>query len=484
MLVSALLIAILYWRWIEPMGKDSVIPDGLVSRYTLGAAPLVDASDVPFLTRMDQEMQVIAQKVRPAVVAIDGKENITIAKLDRAARALTYNTYRTDSWGTGVIVSKEGHIITSNHVVSGPRKFLVTLYNGKRCMAEKMGEDWYSDIAVLKINTSEIIEPATLNVNPDFPMGQIVISMGNAYGLGIGITKGMVSARRYDSLNNRLYLIQNDAAIHPGHSGGPLLNIRGEVIGINKSRHLPVGFDDSKEGVPNLGFAIPARKVMDSFQDICHFPQWVLLNYGIYAVNKPERELSKYYEYLQVPQASGVIIDRVVEGSLGNAAGIRKGDIITSCNGLKVESYTQLQQILKYVPMEEPVHLTLWRGPRGGEPVGEYKCKIDITPTKALSSRSVNALQYEIDFLKIRFEKPSITQEVANGGPGFVVTTIASTSPLLGKLKVGDVIDSINEMPFLEEEDIVNAFSDSADSYRFSFIRDGQRQTKAVYLKR
>ena len=276
-------------------------------------------SEYPTLTN-----QQIAATVSPSIVGI--------SNLGYAPNGyLNINTLQ--STGSGIIVSDTGYIITNNHVISNANKLKVTLSTGDELEAELIGTDPQTDIAVIKVDPKDIIlKPATIGVSSTMQVGDEVFAIGNPLGLTLAgsVTHGIVSAvNRKLTVDGTMYnLMQTDAAINSGNSGGALVNRRGEVIGINSVKI-------SSDGVEGLGFAIPIDDVKDIIED--------LITDG-YVHGRPSIGVSiveitpQTAYYYDLPVSYGLFVNEVIEGGSAAIAGIEIGDIIIAFNGEKVTS--------------------------------------------------------------------------------------------------------------------------------------------------
>ena len=265
----------------------------------------------------------VAAKVGPAVVGI-------VAKVPQSS---IFGTNYATASGSGFIISEDGLVATNNHVIEGAREITVMLSNGESRTATVVGADETSDLAVVKMESGNYYS-AELGSSGDLRVGDRVVAIGNPLGQEFAgsVTVGYVSAlnRSVTDGNKTLNLIQTDAAINEGNSGGPLVNTQGEIIGINTLKMAATG-------VEGLGFAIP----MDEAEPIIND----LANYG-YVKGRPviglngrtiTAEASKYYGYPE-----GVFVESVTEGGAAQSAGIRRGDIITHFNGERVKSMDEL----------------------------------------------------------------------------------------------------------------------------------------------
>lgn len=277
--------------------------------------------------------------------------------------------------GSGFIVSDDGYIITNDHVVGNASKVVVTLTNGDNVDAEIIGKDPTSDIALLKIKESNL-PYIKLGNSDDVIIGEWVIALGNPFGLfevnqKPTVTVGVVSSTgmKLQAEQNRFYrnMIQTDAAINSGNSGGPLVNSVGEVIGMNT---LIFTGNSYATGNIGLGFAIPINKVK-KIVDILKKDKKIDRNYWIgLRIQSIDENVAKYYN---LKSTSGAIVVSVEKGSPADDAGIKTEDVITAVNGEKVNSDYDFWGIITEMNIGDKVKVTLLRG--GDEKEKEFELK-------------------------------------------------------------------------------------------------------------
>lgn len=264
---------------------------------------------------------------------------------------------RGSNLGSGVIISHEGYILTNSHVVEAADQIEVALADGRKTKARIIGSDPESDLAVIKVDLPGSI-PAIIFGHPDqAQVGDIVLAIGNPFGVGQTVTMGIVSAvkRNHLGLNTFENFIQTDAAINPGNSGGALVDVNGNLIGINSAIYSPNG------GSLGIGFAIPvstAKKIMEQIiQNGSVTRGWI----GV-AVQELTTELAKSF---QVENTQGVLISEVVRGGPAEKGGVRAGDILTMVDNkqLQSDSSTMLETISS-LPPGKVVALKLLRNQR------------------------------------------------------------------------------------------------------------------------
>lgn len=291
--------------------------------------------------------QQIAATVSPSIVGIS---NMSYSQNSY----LNINTVQ--STGSGIIISTDGYIVTNNHVISNANKLKVTLASGDELDATLIGTDATTDIAVIKVDPSgHSLTAATLGYSSSLQVGDSVLAIGNPLGLKLAgsVTHGIVSAlNRSLTVDGTTYnLIQTDAAINSGNSGGALVNTKGEVIGINSVKI-------SSDGVEGLGFAIPIDDVKDVIEDI--IKDGYVHGRPSIGVNIVEitNQLAYYYN---LPTNYGLFVNSVVEGGSAEEAGIEVGDIIIAFNGEKVTSSSEFIAMRNEFKAGDTVKLTVNR---------------------------------------------------------------------------------------------------------------------------
>lgn len=295
---------------------------------TLETKPAINPSEVPGLLRANDEMIELVARVTPAVVSIDTE----ILKRERVLDPLRGYIYERDrlspGLGSGVIVSKEGHIITNHHVIQGHQRIRVTLSDGRSLPATLINSDKLLDIAVLRVESTDLDEKFTALKFADSDkvrVGQIAIAVGNPFGLGESVTVGRISARDRSLSDGQRDLFQTDAAINPGNSGGPLLNHIGEIIAINASIFSADSENPSFQGI---GFSIPANEVKRTMEYILQKGRPV---HGYLGLNT--RDLNNYLRSVLNYRGQGVVVWGVGIDSPAADIGLERFDIITSYQG-------------------------------------------------------------------------------------------------------------------------------------------------------
>ena len=323
-------------------------------KFTLPDLPPLNVGNVELLSRLNEEYANLTRAVVPSVVSIDTQGYSTQRLADFWGRVFE-RRMPTQGQGSGVIVSKEGHVVTNHHVVAGQQKFRILLHGGRSYTARLIGEDRLLDIAVLKIDDKGPFQPLKLGDSSQVQVGQLVFAVGNPFGLGETVTQGIISAKERSISDNQRDLFQTDAAINPGNSGGPLVNLRGEIIGINVAIFSP---DRQNPGFQGVGFSIPSNDVRDAIEQILERGRPVR---GFLGVQMRDLDLS-LRSHLDYGGESGCLVTAVVPGSPAEMAGLQQWDVIISLDGKTIQSSNQLFSLIQGSRVGGAVAIEVWRG--------------------------------------------------------------------------------------------------------------------------
>ncbi|MGV2292102.1 Do family serine endopeptidase [Trinickia sp. YCB016] len=272
--------------------------------------------------------------------------------------------------GSGVIVSSEGYILTNQHVVDGAEKIEISLADGRTTSAKVIGVDPETDLAVLKVNLTNL-PTITLGRMDQARVGDVVLAIGNPFGVGQTVTMGIISAlgRNHLGINTFENFIQTDAPINPGNSGGALVDVNGNLLGINTAIYSRSG------GSLGIGFAIPvstARSVLESIITTGSVTRgWI----GV----EPQDVTPEIAESFGLEQKSGTIITGVLQGGPADKAGIKPGDVLQSVNGEEITDTTRLLNVIaqikpgtdakiRLIRKNKPIDLTVMIGKRPPPP--------------------------------------------------------------------------------------------------------------------
>jgi serine protease Do len=440
--------------------------------FTLPEKAPLTLDDVELLSRLNDEYARLTDAVVPSVVSINTAGIRTERLQDIYGRTQLRNS-PTQGEGSGIIVTKEGHVITNHHVIAGQQKIQITLHGGKTFPATLIGEDQLLDIAVLKINATEEFVPLKLGDSSQVRVGQMVFAVGNPFGLGETVTQGIISAKERSLSDNQRDLFQTDAAINPGNSGGPLVNLRGEIIGINVAI---LSKDRENPGFQGVGFSIPSNDVKDALFQILERGRPVRGFLGVQMRDLDPAMRSA----IHFTGENGVGILGILPNSPAENAGLLPWDVILTYNGEKVSSSSQLITLVQRSPVGKDATIEVWRK---GEML-ELKTRIresgtaettakrtPSNPSKSLNSDEVlNAIGLEVRDLS--------APEALHGFRGVVATRVTESAIVAGKVLPGDLIVAVNNTQISNTNEFYLhlAASASVQATTLQIIRHGESQ--------
>ncbi len=310
-------------------------------------APISASAALPIAVNGEQlpSLAPMLEKVTPAVVsiAVEGK-HVATQRVPEAFRFFFGPEFPAEQvqerpfrgLGSGVIINaNKGYVVTNFHVIKGADEIRVQLHDGREYDAELIGGDEMSDVALLKLEKSEQLTQITLADSDSLRVGDFTVAIGNPFGLGQTVTSGIVSALGRSGLNVKNFenFIQTDAAINSGNSGGALVNLNGELIGINTAILGPNG------GNVGIGFAIPVNMMKNLTEQILEFGQ---VKRGLLGV-KGSEITSELAQALGYESIKGAFVSQVVADSAADDAGLEAGDIIISLNGKSISTFSELR---------------------------------------------------------------------------------------------------------------------------------------------
>lgn len=300
-------------------------------------------------------MPIIDEEAIANAIEKVGPSVCTVGVLQLIQQGL-FNAIPLQGMGSGLVIDKQGHILTNHHIVEEAEKVEVLLHNGKKFQAEVLGSDPTSDIAVIRVPPDgDMLVPAELGDSDKLRVGQLAIAIGNPFGFflrGPTATVGVISAvRRHLHMEGKMYedLLQTDAAINPGNSGGPLVDTSGRVVGINTAM-IPYA--------QGIGFSIAINTAKSIADDIIQHGRVLRPWLGIagLTVNK---SVAAYYG---LPVDHGAMIAQLVRGGPAQNARMEPGDIITEVEGSGIDSVEELQDRLRSRKVGDSVNITFQRG--------------------------------------------------------------------------------------------------------------------------
>ena len=355
---------------------------------------------------------------------------------------------KASSLGSGFIIKEDGIVITNNHVIANAEDILIRV-GDKEYNAEVIGADPYMDLAVLKMKTKDKFKPVSFGDSTKARVGDWVVAIGNPFGLGGTVTSGIISARnRQIGLTRYEDFIQTDASINQGNSGGPLFNLKGEVIGVNTAIIAP-----GQSGSIGIGFAIPANAASNVIDQLIKFGEtkrgW--LGVRIQEVTKEIADVEK----LKKPE--GALVASVGQNSPADKAGIKAGDIILEFDGKKINTMKKLPNVVASTEVGKSVELKIWRNKKlisKRLTLGRLETSEEFKETKP----KIVKKDVDIQSLKIAvrdLNAQDITKRNLNKKTtGVVITEISNRSPLINLLSVSDIIIEVQKTSVKNSSDL------------------------------
>lgn len=432
---------------------------------SVSVTPLISSSALAALPWQDSQGQSLPslapmlKKVNPAVV------NISTTSTRQVNNPLLNDPFfrrffnvpegyqqqrKANSAGSGVIIDAEkGIVVTNHHVIDKADEIEVVLHDNRSYKAKLLGSDPEVDIAVLEIEAEKLTQ-LPLADSDRVEVGDFAVAIGNPFGLGQTVTSGLVSALGRSGLNIEGYedFIQTDASINPGNSGGALVNLRGELIGINTAIIAPGG------GNVGIGFAIPTNMAKVSIDQILEHGTVKRGQLGVY-IQDLSPELAEAFDLGR--QQKGVLLSKIIPNSSADEAGLKEGDIITSVNGKQVQTAAQLRNSIGLQRIGDKVKLKVLRD--GKSKTFKVKLKENATAAEAKN------LFGKLEGANLG-ETPS--------GNGVVVKDIAPSSPAAASgLRRGDVILAANRQRISDLASLRQAIGKGGEKLLLRINRQG-----------
>jgi len=426
----------------------------------------------------------VAARVRPAVVNITAKKKGGGSQGDDFFNLGPFRDFfphpdiprGVTSGGSGIIVDRDGYVLTNNHVVGGASEIKVKDAEGHEYDASIVGTDDQTDVALIKIKDAQFSaeQVAELGNSDDIKIGDWAIAIGNPFGLDWTVTVGVISAKGRSNLliagGGPTYqdFIQTDASINFGNSGGPLVNIRGQVIGVNTA------VNTQGQGI---GFAIPAnlaKRIMEQLRSSGQVTRGYL---GLVPrdLDDATREALKLER-----NEKGVFVDQVEDGTPAEKGGLKAGDVITRVNGNAVSDPTQFRFMIAECRPGSAVTLTVLRD---GETRDMKFALGDRKDYAATAPQSVEPNESWLGLQVNSLSSPQARQWNLEATEGVVILDMDYESSAEGKLRPGDVIIEINRRPIRNLSDyrkMASELADTKEAILFRIIRDGRKTYEAV----
>lgn len=408
--------------------------------------PGISKESIDILSKTGQAMAEVTAAVKPSVVNISSTRTVKTGGIhdpffddpffrrffrDEFGPSQKPREHKQASLGSGVIVDKDGYILTNNHVIKDADEIKVKLSDKREFKGKVIGSDPKTDIAVIKIDSNHL--PVLKWGDSDkLKVGETVIAIGNPFGLSQTVTSGIVSAIGRADVGIADYedFIQTDAAINPGNSGGALVNIRGELVGINTAIFSTSG------GYQGIGFAIPSSMAKIVMENLVRKGKVVRGWLGV-SIQPVTPELARQFG---IKEEKGVLVGDVVEESPAERAGLRRGDVITEFDGREVNDPSHLRIMAANTPPDRTVIIKLLRD---GKP-----SSLSITIAEFPSDMQKVSGHYEnlLKGLHVQWISPEIRKNlnIPRKVTGVIITEIEDGSPSEGALAVNDVIMEVN----------------------------------------
>ena len=390
----------------------------------------VDGQELPTLAPM-------IEKTRPAVVNIATRGSVDMQNHPLLNDPLFKRFFKgfenlpqrkeVKSLGSGVIIDADaGYIVTNHHVIEGADEIAVTLHNGKQLEAKIVGSDPEADVAILKVEHDDLTHVPFAD-SSKLRVGDFTVAIGNPFGLGQTVTSGIISALGRTGLGIEGYedFIQTDASINPGNSGGALVNLRGELIGINTAIIASGG-----AGNVGIGFAIPINMVRELADQLIEYGEVRRGMLGVIMQNLTP-ELGRAFG-LDVHQ--GVVISQVVEGSAADKAGLQAGDVVADINGVPVKSASAMRNMVGLMRVGAKMDITVIRDGKEKKLTAIIEDEVE----QSIAGEKINP----------RLEGATFESHDEGGNKFLVVSNVSRGSAAWNaRLRNGDLILSVNRAP-------------------------------------
>jgi serine protease Do len=447
---------------------------------------VTENKDVSSMDGIDQAVKLqnvyrsIAKSVMPAVVSINVESEQTIQNPygdfyndpffrrffgDQMPGGPKEYKRKLQAMGSGFIVTKNGYLFSNYHVVKDATKIVVVLSDNRKFDAKVVGKDPETDIALLKINANNLPVVA-MGESSEAQVGDLVVAIGNPFGLSGTYTTGVVSAVGRPGMSGFQKFIQTDAAVNPGNSGGPLVNIKGQVIGINAAIQSQTG------GYQGISFAIPiniAKNIANQITEQGKIERGYL-GINISGVDATSRKL------LGLGDSEGVMVSKVEKNGPADKGGVKNGDIITKINGDVIGAPDDLQSMIGNMMPGSSVKLEILRDKKRQELTVKLQERPGETAQNQPKEKENKGSSETAVFLGATFADASKDYLDQNGTDhGVVVQQVADDSPLSSVLDEGSVVSAVNQVDIKNIQDI-KTFADkhkNDKSFTFLVFKDG-----------
>lgn len=454
-------------------------------------------TNLAFAQNAPDDFSQVAEKIMPSIVSITTKQKVevnkSVADIPKFPKGSPFeefndlfndmennNEKRANAIGSGFIISSDGYIATNNHVISDAEEINITLHDGSKFIAKIVGSDSKTDLAIIKINAKKPLQPIQFGDSSKAKIGEWVLAAGNPFGLGNSISAGIISARGRD-INTGPFddYIQTDAAINRGNSGGPLINLNGEVIGVNTAIYSPSG------GSVGIGFAIPSAMAEPIIKQLRDKGQIVRGWIGV-KIQEVNEEIA---DSLGMDRPMGALVAEVVTGSPAEKAGIIKGDVVLSFNGQEIEKMKQLPRFVSAAQLNKSYNIMVLRAGQKQElniTIARYDDKMEKKASKKPAAQNKNTPDI-IEFLGLQIKNldqdARTKYKITSAEQGVVITAVNPTSDAAEKsIRPGDVIIGVNQERITSVTEFLRQLTAAERSGRKSVALLISRKGDSVYI--
>lgn len=457
-------------------------------------------ADVAFAGSLSRVFRHASRTIEPSVIHIQTSRRAYRTVRDQFGRIVRREDTIPAGVGSGVIVTADGYALTNHHVIDGADEVRVTLSDGREARAELVGSDPGTDLAVLRLEATGLT-PARIADSDALEVGDWVVAVGSPFGLDHTVTAGIVSAKGRSGLSPRgaprpridrfEEFIQTDAAVNPGNSGGPLVNLHGELVGINSM------IASSGGGSVGISFAIPSAIATSVFENIRETGR---VEQGFLGVSDlvNTSDLAADGE-ANLPQ--GVYVQTVIEGGPAAAAGLRVGDVITAINGRRTENFNRLRNLVGLTRPGTPITLEVHREGVVLELVARVASERDMRASaqqlrEARSQEQRRAFEQYLERETVTIDALGVQAVTYNEAvpihmPGmpeagvFVVSVLPETPASALNINTGDLILGINGRSVRTAQQLEGAMrsADLNNGVRVEFFSRGRYHSAVVRLR-
>ena len=431
---------------------------GLRTSSAYAESPQISKDAVDLLTKTGDAMAEVAAAVKPAIVNISTTRTVKVAGGGNPFSGDPFfrhffgdqfgkqqpREHKSGALGSGVVVSPDGFIITNYHVVKDADEIKVTIADKGEFTGKVVGSDPKTEISIVKIEAKGLVT-LPWGDSDRLRVGDLVLAVGNPFGLNQTVTMGIVSATGRANVGIADYedFIQTDAAINPGNSGGALVNARGELVGINTAIYSTTG------GYQGIGFAIPSNMVKAIMNSLIKHGKVIRGWLGV-SIQKITPDLAKQFD---LKSENGALVSDVVDNSPAQKAGLRRGDVILEYDGKKIDEPYQLRMMVANTSPGEEHTLTVLRE---NETV-MLKVTIGELPAE-MQQAQMGEYENALRGVSVQDMTPEIAKKLNIPGriSGVIVSDIAEDSPAAGVLMQGDVIQEVNRKKITGSKDYLD----------------------------